>query len=268
VAATNERFRNGRPSSVLAEAGVLIHQFDGFELYGQPWRPGWGGSMLDACQPTCPPGAHATCWECDQPGDRASASLIYAGERTRDDRWAIPLFSSEGGVVLNPHRAAILCAYSGDGSTQSKVCHPPGVHRATKKHPACVPGCTHDQGYCNGAADELIFGWCRCSLGFCQGQKQAWEPSDLAKMMRQFQVYGDTYNPAHGDGSGYNEIVVDGQQWDAALPGVIEAFFSVSSGGDATAAHAAFLSTYSLTNVNVPHMRLQPSRWEAPFELV
>ena len=257
----NRRFRYGRPSASLAEAGVLIHQFDGYGLAGQPWRPGWGGNMQMACAPS---------GSCNQPSDRASASLIYAGERTgRPDRTRIPLFAPGAGVVLNPAVATLLCAYADDGATQDGNCYPPGL-RAD-----CAPGCAHPLGYCDasrpGAADLVTDGWCRCSMSWCNGERpQPWRPTDLATMLSQFQRHGNLFNGGYGMGVGYNEMVIDGAQWDRNLPSTIEAFFIVHDADSSAgrAAHAAFLVAYNVDASTVPLLELRPASWDAPFALV
>lgn len=41
----NLRFRAGHASSVLAEAGVVMHQFDNYEDGGSPWMCGSTGQF-------------------------------------------------------------------------------------------------------------------------------------------------------------------------------------------------------------------------------
>ena len=69
-------------------------------------------------------------------------------------------------------------------------------------------------------------------------------------------------------GSGYNEIVLDGPAWEAALPEIIHAFFFVEGGSDeqkVRSAHSAFLRAYP--EVPAPLLVLRPFNWDEPFAL-
>ena len=91
-------------------------------------------------------------------------------------------------------------------------------------------------------------------------------------MIRQFQRHGNAYNGQYGMNVGYNEVVIDGAQWEANLPAIIEAFFVVrDSDGPpherdvGRSTHAAFLAAYGLESAAVPLLELRPADWEAPF---
>ena len=89
AALLSERFRAGRPTPSLAEAGVLLHQFDDYEDASEPWKPGKGNQAANA-------------------GDRMSCSLVLKAAKAFSDR--IPIFSTRGGVVLQPSANRLLCA--------------------------------------------------------------------------------------------------------------------------------------------------------------
>ena len=94
AAIIDARFRNGRPSNDLREAGILLHQFDLLE----DWDAGRGFAP-------CHSG-----W-CDGRYDHASFSIINPGSPQT--------FSTNGGVILVPS-ARIECSYAADGGTQSQ----------------------------------------------------------------------------------------------------------------------------------------------------
>ena len=93
VDAINERFRLGRPSNSLDEAGVLIHQFDNLE----DWSNGRGYGPCNSG------------W-CAGRYDHVSFSLINAARPK--------LFNERAGVMLSP-RTPIACSFNADGGTQS-----------------------------------------------------------------------------------------------------------------------------------------------------
>ena len=99
---------------------MIIHSLDGYDSPSQPWRPSWGGLMWENCN-AFPSG------RCVGPGDRSSASIIYAGEEGSQGRHRIPLFNGRPGFILRPTETAVLCAYAADGGSQGANCHPPGV---------------------------------------------------------------------------------------------------------------------------------------------
>jgi len=91
--AINLRFTSGRPSNSLAAAGVLLHQFDGLEDWGngrgyRPCHSGW----------------------CNGRYDHVSTSLI--------NKHLPRIFNSAGGVILAPS-TRWECSFPHDGGTQS-----------------------------------------------------------------------------------------------------------------------------------------------------
>jgi len=90
----NERFQSGHPSNTLAEAGVLVHQFDGLEDWdnGRGYRPCHSG------------------W-CNGRYDHVSVSLI--------NRQLPLVFNDNGGIVLST-ATRFNCSFPHDGGTQSR----------------------------------------------------------------------------------------------------------------------------------------------------
>jgi hypothetical protein len=189
----NRRWRNARPSSSLAEAGVMVHLVDGIEEDGAAfWRPRQA--------------SHA--WDRPETLDRVSASMIY---RASPAQTRISLFAGAHGygLVFRPYDGltCLLCSYAGDGGSASKTCHPPGPSAT------CVPGCArapadpkHDP-----ARDE----WCVPPPGslFCANDPtRPLGPARLDVMLRQHRARPNTYN----------ELVLDPQcarrAWPLARP--------------------------------------------------
>lgn len=267
--ALNRRFRDGRPSANLSDAGVLLHSLDGYDVVDAPWHPSWGGSMQESCRDFAD-------GRCAGPGDRVSASFIYHAESKRADRTRIPLFNDAPGFILRPDAVTLLCSYADDGGSQSANCHPPGVSDE------CVPGCTHSDGYCDPSQgiDAVQDGWCRCSIDWCRMRPQPWAAEDLGLMLQQHQKHGATYRGEYGMNSGYNEVILDGAKWDESLPRTIEAVFIVAGSNEAAAVagrrvHRDFLAAYfngtansSSSNSGVPLLELNQSDWERPFRVL
>ena len=85
----NQRYQEGRPSNILQEAGVLLHQLDQTEDPERPWMPCRNG------------------W-CSHLSDRLSATFINAHGAHG------VYFSDRGGFVLSPHHARIRCSHQSD----------------------------------------------------------------------------------------------------------------------------------------------------------
>ena len=98
----NRRFREGRASNDLRQAGVLLHLFDGDEVRRTPWLPRSG----------------AVWW---------SSSVI--------SRQVGTVFADHSGFVLSPATAVVRCAFPSDGGTRGSgdggcgrgFCVAPGV---------------------------------------------------------------------------------------------------------------------------------------------
>ena len=237
----NLRFRAGAASNVLEEAGVVIHQFDGYEA---SWNEQW----------KCPLNG--------QFGGRLSAMLAFRGMRARRDRVAVPLISNDGGVVVSPS-IPIACAYGDDGTT----------YRAREN------GC-YDQ-WCQRKdpyAGSETGGRKPCGFG-SQGQiNAAWRPSDLNVMLGLYNEHSQPYRTPSFY-SGYNELVYGCRAWNERLDRTIEAFFIVQTNtpidltNNPTARrHRDFLQHtpgLSLSSADqVPLLIFNPRDWESPFSVV
>ena len=253
AAAINARFSGGRPSGSLADAGVLVHQFEtgvfqGGVAKGTPWRPCESGEWCDR-------------WSC---------SLINAQLRQ--------LFRAHSGLVLAPSALAtlpsggLLCSYPSDGATSERRCD-----RAGREEGGCVPGCSARSDTPNGGAD-----WCdvdgatasAAALSGWWGTRCAFAPTALEAML--------SYQTKER-ASRYNELVFDAALLGAALPKLVEAFFFLGAAvpgmggvpptssqlrameGDTRAAHAAFLTQHGLTAAKVPLLSLDLHQHAAPF---
>lgn len=138
------------------------------------------------------------------------------------------------------------------------------------------PGCTATR--CNARwpcsrgnmSDGCGHGSAMC--GFAGAPATAWSPSDLKRLLQLHRDHGPAYAPA-GFHSGYNEAVINSIEFNAQLPGIVEAFFvpvgayynGDASGISAVRAWKAYLAHYHLTEAQVPLLRLDPSDWDAPF---
>jgi hypothetical protein len=113
----NKRFARRRDLAgiaTLADAGVLIHNFDAMESGGG--HPDW-----------LPCSIHE--W-CARFRDRVSVSVV-------NSELPYVFDSNAGGFVVSPTVAVVLCAFAGDGGTMQKNCEPVG-----QPLERCTPGCT------------------------------------------------------------------------------------------------------------------------------
>lgn len=251
----------------LHEAGVLIHQFDGREDPQKPFAP---------CpqQPTGDSG-----WLCNNKGythQRSSASVIYAGMREHlSPQGQIPLFSYDGGVVLDPILTDVWCSYATDGSTDynQAYCDDDKID-----HAACLPGCGSPPKWC--PEKDHVFGWCHCGVQWCGGSPRPWKAEHLGIMLSEHAQFGDAF-AGYGSYKGYNELIIGANAWREHLPKSVEAIFMTecegagSNTGQALAksceeaerhareVHAAFVRLYKTPDF--PLLRLRINNWEEPF---
>ena len=232
VKALNDRFVDWEATSDVSHAGVLARLLDPSNDPDQPWRP--------CRQPH---------W-CAPYGDRLPAAMLNARAHF--------LYSKPGagsvGFIAAPESARVLCAYSADGSTMSKLCD--------GGSDGCVPGCGPR--------------WCESRRSY----NCAFPGSQLDQAL--------LMQREHGAGKlglqaalGYNEIVLDAGAWSASLPASVEAIFysDRASGAEVEAArrlHASFHAAYAgqldphaapLVRYSTPRSYADRGR-PAPFSLV
>ena len=239
VASINARFRTApyrfdwQADGSLADAAVLIHVFDGWELtvYGE------NGRQFRA-------------YSSDK--DIMSTSLIWADQRPQSvPQHPIVVFNRglEGvqGVVFRPGDSTRLrcCTAqdSGSGHCRKGFC----PHRTIDEAEAFVAE-ERSGGGRWGPPDD--FG--RCS----------YKPEDFGPYLYQDWSF---LKDNRGGWDSYNEVIVDGRHWTDHLPHTIEAFFG--TGALAREQHSAFLREFGLSSDQVPLMAFDQSNWTEPFSL-
>ena len=103
----NERFNRDVTAHASLEAGILLHQLDGYEDEERKWAP---------CAPESD-SANCQLQRTQERNQRVSASMIYAALEGNDD--SIPTFSLDGGVVLNPSKIQVYCGCAPDATACS-----------------------------------------------------------------------------------------------------------------------------------------------------
>lgn len=262
-AVLNERFQRNVREHDIFEAGVLIHQFDGFEDANLKVSPCTDVSQTPNCLAV----------RNRQRRQRVSTSFISSGLKSRDS--SIPLFSLDGGVILRPSDIHALCGYGTDGGTDDSkplACN----------SPKCIPGCGEPPLWCSMANVEDDGPGARCGFGRGKGGVRPWKSEELSGPGGLFDVF-----EKHGEG--YNEVVVSPDAWIANLPHSIEGIFYVECEDDAEnihfrasdgsgtaancqeareaaiAAHGQVLTKYSLSQGQFPLFKLRTSNWADPF---
>ena len=234
--ALNARFANGRASNELADAGVMVHEFDTTEDHDRPWLP-------------CPEHGYNN-W-CHRFSDRWATSILNPQQHVTYFAWggASSPRTGVGGVVLSPRTTEVFCAYPVDGNSMSeqKVCTPLGGDDR------CIPGCYPRGQQCQ----EVGHTW-TCSY-----------PPSMLKEALEAQLSRADYVAKN------NEIVVDTRSITSSLPGSIEAFFLVpNSFGEERArvvdAWRAFRRIYGLVDESTipPLLLFDVRRPGQPFSVV
>ena len=157
----------------------------------------------------------------------------------------------QGGFIIRPNAASIMCAYYADGSTMDKRCCGgrtcSGAWGGGPAGAECVPGCP------TGHAPSF---WCAELSDFgC-----AWRAGQLSNIFKQGAAVAQSKGLWPPE---YNEIVLDPAVFVRALPRAIEAYY-VRANADAgsvsrvAAVHQGFLERYGLSREEVPLLRYSP----------
>jgi hypothetical protein len=224
--------------------GVVIHQFDGMENREMPW---------EACA-----GSQCVCQGMTVPG-RLSVLVASAALRLRPDREVIPMpFADRAGILIRAETIEFECGYGIDAHTYVLA-------------DAAKPGCAHD--WCV-PGDLLDRNGQLCGFhGAPPGA--AWRAEDLEQMLKLHLKHGSA-GRMPGFHSGYNEMIISSEKFNARLPQSVQAFFVLeeryargdSLGYDVSRVHADFLATFGLSSSDVPLLKLAVDNWEQPFALL
>jgi len=273
----NARFGRDVTQHAALEAGILIHQLDGFQDAARPWAP----CSAKSASPNCHGGRTSARIH------RTSCSVIYKGLRQKDS--SVPTFSFDAGIVLRPSTANVLCGYGNDGSIDDNrplTCSGGYPYQES----SCVPGCGSPPYFCNPANPHDEGSWNTCGVSWGAHGIRPWRGKDLPGLLDVFAKNGEPFTGV-GNFKGYNEIVVDTVPWLENLPHSVEGIFMVDCGntnqanlrysaadGMGTAAscadgqeaarkmHAAFLRAYpDIDPASFPLLKLRPQQWEEPF---
>jgi len=224
----NERFRNGRPSSNLAEAGVVMHQFDNFEDKQKPWLCQMDGK-----------------WD-----GRVSAMIAFRRMKDRHDRDGVPLINWGGGVVVDPRRK-IKCCYGDDAST----------YLAQRGYGCYTSYCDRNHPFAKG-------NWGKpCGFGPKESFRTSWHAQDLDKMLELYVHYSQPYRSPQWY-SGYNEVIYGYTEWNNYMPNTVEAFFTIAGdhvGSRDYGYYQKFLTEYRVAKDDIPFLKFDPDRWDGPF---
>lgn len=222
----NRRFMRGRPSNSIADAGVLIHQFDdsGFNATTRVSKEG-GVASWSPWLP-CPPGK----W-CAKFGDRFSTSVLNA-------RAPYAFNEVNGGFVIAADTAqrGTLCAWATDGRSfrGARSCLDKGVtfrfgqsNQTFARREGCVPGCVSGRMGQREDMDTALRGmvsptWCDPGApdSWCP-----WRPQHLSHMLQQQERAPPNEECGQHNGCRYNELVLDSATWVAELPRTVVAVF-------------------------------------------
>jgi len=239
ISTINKRYRDGRPTNNLAEAGVLTHQLDfltrrDYHSQTEPWMP---------CAP------HSACgiWS-----DRISASL--------SNRRLPFLFSAtQAGFVIDPNGLDLLCAFPMDGATLDRKCEPLGK-------PGCVPGCIGTTGPA----------WDGHYAKFPNHYNGPYDSNHLVNMMQRHEQTGgnEGYHCLQQPPSDcrYNELVFSASSWSASLPRHVMAVFypyraSQQERQFARDLHRRFTEHFRIGPSSFPILMLDRRNQYQPFSL-
>lgn len=202
--------------------------------------------------------------------DRWSASLINVALRC--------LFSDVAprarvGFVLSPAHTQLHCSFASDGGTQQRVCTPRG------RSASCVPGCWK--------AGEEAPPWCDLAEGAApsgnplagpEGGGHSWCPWPANQLKQMLQQHVARRAPYDSRTRCYNEVVVDVDAMERALPHSIEAVVLVAYEpglkhgpevyeNGARSIHQSFLLEFGLSSEVVPLLEFKmTATTTAPFK--
>tara|TARA_B110001452_G_scaffold156028_1_gene129906 strand:+ start:125 stop:2233 length:2109 start_codon:yes stop_codon:yes gene_type:complete len=243
AARLNDRFASGRPSPQLADAGVIIHQFDGFtdcfkpRTQEQPWL------FCRDCTNEPPT-------FCQRSSSHVSATLVSASMQP-DRSGTMPLFDPElAGFVLSPTAATLMCSYPFDGRSHLEFCAPNEDASAS----TCVPGCSLDPASRrpSGAAGPMMYyAWpphaLQELLEWSAALRATLTGNETFEELHAWGVKHDVRPPSIVKGRFYNELVL-APIWER-MPDALDAVFYI--GGDEACRSHITLSTYRANNGSV-----------------
>ena len=203
----------GGADGTLVDAGVLVHCIDGWE---EGWTPRY---------------------------NTLATSLIFAANGFPGAR--VPVFNSNGGLVLRPGLARVLCGKHRDGQAQG------GGHCVEDTCEA--PVLKHGERTVAAART-----WTDRGPAVCQ-----WRPEDIGPYLRAVTEWQLTWKRPLL----HNEVIVDTQSFVRGLPASVEAFFVHVHGSPVAVRdlHAEYLTRYALDEEDCPLVQFDPDNWKAPF---
>ena len=108
------------------------------------------------------------------------------------------------------------------------------------------------------------YDYARPERGGRDGCGGSWRPRDFGVFLRRSGAWQKVVQ-ARGGRMDYNEIIVDGEHWNAHLPQTIEAFFG---GALARKQRHEFMQTFGLSPEHAPPLlEFDPTDWNAPFKM-
>ena len=297
--------------SALPSIGVVVHVFDRTEAIGHEFRPkrcphdaqfavsqdraaytpeemddgcAWGSADLRMhVSASCVFAGHAHRRQAAASTQRGGGAVGGArgGGRSGARGGQIPLFQSggEGGLIFAPGAANCLsCAWSGDGGTMGRACHPAqpakprGLLGSVRAPPGmgagaattgCVSGCVSQATAGGESALDPKF-WCSEARAaesgegaWCSGRP--WRPTELGAMLR--------WQPR----AGYNELILLPDCWRANLPHSVEAlFYPKARCTEGSPCRHKLRSLHQLLRSQYgkyapPLLSMDLSDWDAPF---
>ena len=237
VARLNDRFANGSADNSLSKTGIVIRQFDDqtdLDPEGPPW--------LVCEETTCAGFKYRAQWPASIVN--MQSRHVYLEARGPRCRTCPSIPPGPGGLVLNSQMVQLLCAYPADATSMVRSCG--GAYASA----TCVPGCYPP---CPSPINQTTCGQCP-EVG--RRTDCSYSPSHLRDaLLAQQQMFWWHGALAH------NEVIIDPRSVTSQLPHSIEAFFflagsSIERREAIQNSHRTFLSTYTLTDKQLPLLRL------------